>query len=408
MDPNIRNFSKIEELIRKNPGAADEQAFKWEQFLKNNAEASPELYSMETADEFTKWADAHPEKNIDTSVWIGKEIADSYYYLRDQHEDLQMQENGGIDRSIIPQDLISMPLLASAFLIKPRIMQEDRDYERIKERLESEWLRNNKAKDFSSKEGVDYLYGSLDDSAKTSIHADAERVFRENPKFKNRVDRYDREKKRIYKNHENDPTWQLHQHNMQEEVNARLELLEKNRPTKLIKLSKEDIKKSQNELIERINKKYQGEFTQTHPEKAKVYFERIETRKTPQLNIKAPSAQISFTPTQITSPSIPSVPRTSGAPTGRIGRGINFLNKLAGRGLPNPLGGAGSKLASRGIAKLGASFFASPSGIALLLMIGLFITVVVFVMVFPPGNSEQSSQTNVLRINTTPTPPAAL
>ena len=82
------NFLEVEELIRKNPGQANAQAFEWERFLKSNPESSSEIISIKTEEEFRKWVENHPEKHIDPSVWEGKEISE--YYLRHPK---QPQEN---------------------------------------------------------------------------------------------------------------------------------------------------------------------------------------------------------------------------------------------------------------------------------------------------------------------------
>src|SRR3990167_8975227 len=131
MEPDIKNFAEMERFIKENPREADAQAFEWQQFLKANTATSPELFSIETSEDFYKWAQEHPEKNINPSVWKGREISEAYYYLRDQHEDSQMHTDGQIDQSIISPTLIGTPLLAFAFLQRSKTMQEDGDYQKI-------------------------------------------------------------------------------------------------------------------------------------------------------------------------------------------------------------------------------------------------------------------------------------
>jgi len=281
MSSDIRSFSQIEKLIKENPRSADAQAFEWQQFLKTNARSSPELYSMKNSEEFYRWASEHPEKNINTSVWVGKEISETYYYLRRRHEDYQMNRDGVVDKSKIPGYLAAVPTLAATFLIKPRIMEEDRHYQKIEEGLKKEWLKNNNAKDFSSKEGLDYLYGS-DDKTKPSLGKEAEKVFRNNPKFKQRVERYDKEKKKIYKKPDDDPRILAVRNKIQEEVRARTELFEKkSKNSSQLNLSKEEIEKYKKEIALNATKKHWKDFDQNNPEKNKSYYNMVSA---PQKN----------------------------------------------------------------------------------------------------------------------------
>jgi len=283
MDPQIRNFSQIEKLIRENPKEADAQAFQWRQFLKNNANESPELYSIDTAEEFYKWAQEHPEKNIDTSVYVGKEISDSYYYLREKHEDEQMRTGGRVDTHSIPAELISLPLLAAAFFEKPKIMEDDKDYQKIEEKLKKEWLEKNPGKDFSSKEGIDYLYGSLEDSMVQSLAKESENSFRSNPKFKKGVERYDKEKKKIYKNPDEDPN--LRAHNLLKEVHlgARLKYLKTH-----------DSEKTAREITDLVIKKSDQEFAAKFPEKTKAYSQNNVGLENAQEKVQINEALVSY------------------------------------------------------------------------------------------------------------------
>ncbi len=88
---DIQNFSKAEELIKKNPRQAETQAFEWKRFLKDNAESSPEVLLIKTEEEFYKWTTEHPEKHVDPYVWAGKNIVD-YYASLQQEEDEPTQK----------------------------------------------------------------------------------------------------------------------------------------------------------------------------------------------------------------------------------------------------------------------------------------------------------------------------
>ncbi len=396
MDPDIKNFSEIEKLIRENPKEADARYFEWQQFLKANVQSSPELYSIEASEEFYGWAKEHPEKNVDPSVWVGKEISEAYYYLREQHEDTQMRENGGIDRSVVPQDLMSVPLLAAAFLQKPKTMQEDKNYQKTEERLRKEWLKNHNAKDFLSKEGVDYLYGSLDDTAKTSISKETEDAFRNNPKFKKRIERYDKETKKTYKNHDSDPQWLNHERNTRLEINDRLALLGKTS------------EKSQQEIIQRVQKKHREEFTRRHPEKARVYFEKIEAetikREEKEKKSSSNSPNIRKLLDELRKSEMPPTQRPSFSERPSFGQSFNRGLNQVQRGATNVARG-GSRIASqagRAAAQAGRvaaqaatrgimAFFATPPGwITLGVIVG--VLVIVFLIVFIMGRDKQTTQ----------------
>ena len=436
MDPDIRNFSKIENHIRENPREADAQAFEWQQFLRANAGSSPELFSMETPEEFYRWAQEHP--GIDTSVWVGKEISDSYYYLREQHENNQMQANGQIDTSDVPLGLIVLPILAAGFLKRPKIIQDDNDYKKIEERLKKEWLEKNQRKDFSSKERLDYLYGSPEDPARQSLAKEAEVSFRNNPKFKKRVGRYDREKKKVYKNPKDDPSLNVHESITESHVNARLKYLKTH-----------DSEMTSEETVGLVRKRSLEDFAVKFPEKAKAYGQKIQGLQSTQEKIQINEALAAHTAESgkeikyvekkhISSPSIsvsdatkilrevsrpqgdqpytiststPALARGQVAqslsgrlPRGGINRGPkSAINGLADRLFKNSPGGAAMKagrLAAQLGARVGAFLFTNPAGWVILAII--IVLVITFVIVFSLGAPPTETGVNAAQI-TSPT-----
>ncbi len=375
------SFQDAEKIIRENPKQADALAFEAREFLKTHPEVSP--------------ADL-PQPILD-----GKAISEAYSYLREQHEDSQMGKSGEIDRSAIPEGLAGAPLLALAFLQRPKTMREDRDYQKIEEKLKKEWLKNNNAKDFSSKEGLDYLYGSYDDKTKTSIHKEAEEAFRNNPKFQKKVERYDKEQKKIYKNHEDDPKWQEYGNSTQSEIKDRIELLEKkSKYTTPLKLSEKELGEYQNEIAERVRKKTREEFEQKNPEQAKKYFEKIDAErrkreeKTGTSNISMPSSQGATTnissPTtsqagQLPSPSFPSGKRG-------IPKKSPLKNPLKGIENPFGFGKIGSKTAGKVALRGLAAFLFNPVVIALaLIVIATFAIVLLGVAPGAPSSPESTT-----------------
>lgn len=413
MDPKIRNFSQIKKFIKENPAEADARAFEWDEFLKVNAETSPEIFSIETSEEFYKWAQEHPEKNIDPSVWVGKEIEEAYFYLREQREYPQTQTDEQTGTASIPLELAAFPILAGMFLERPKIIEEDRNYQQIEEELKKEWIKKNPGKE-GSKEHIDYLYGSLDGQAKNSLDKEAKEAFEKNPKFKKRAERYRKETRVIYKNPKDDQKWLHHEYKMQAEINARLELLEKKtKNTSTLKVSEEEFKKYQNDIIKQVRMRCERAFVEENPEKGKAYLknvaESIENEKTIRLRLiernEALMGETSafeqevggFTSEQpmekphiINAPS-PTTIRPEHAPSlsrppekGISSRIINAANKLPRIRLPrNPFKKTGSLIIRRGLIAILANWW-----IALLLG-GLFA--IVLIIALPMGGSASNA-----------------
>jgi hypothetical protein len=399
--------TSLEEFIKKNPGRADALASEWSAFLKSNAPKHPELYSITKAEEFYGWAN---KEHFDPSIWKGKEISEAYFDLREQDEDLQMSQEGAIDDSKLPTALAAVPFLAAAFLTKPKIIEEDGAYKKIEENLKKEWLKNNPGKDFSTKEGIDYMYGSLDDPTKTSLSKEAEKSFRADPRYAKRAQRYDKEREKVYKKPTDDPAIQRRGLRVQEEINARLELTRKEvegrkyskwtTNEEIKKLNAHEMETSQLVLGKRVDEKSKGEFIQKAPKKALAYKfineEQMKIRNQNQINkdlgdYKASSGKdIRYVEKTHRSPSgvsaseankiiqeisnyretlptltkTPSVtvptlnvpgPTQGGQPQGGITRGINSINNIMHGGIKNPLGG--SKIAA--VAKMAAKRFAA-------------------------------------------------
>jgi hypothetical protein len=107
MDPNIRNFSQIEKFIKENPKQAEAHVLEWKRFLNTNAENSPEILSIKTKEGFYEWTSGHPEKQINPSVWLGKEIEDYHYHLQGQQNDEPIQES--VKKEIAKNELNKEP-----------------------------------------------------------------------------------------------------------------------------------------------------------------------------------------------------------------------------------------------------------------------------------------------------------
>src|SRR3989344_5989196 len=220
MDARLKKFIP---LIKERPREADFLARKWQEFVRKY----PEAFSFETEEELHRWAGKHPEINNEAlkDILDGKGVQDAYNLSRQEYEDYQMKSTGRVDRSKIPPNVHHSPILESEYENSPKIMEEDKDYQKIENDLKRKWLENNPGKDFTSKEGIDYLYGSLDNENAPALKGEAQKIFRENPKFRERIERYDKEKERVYDNPQQDPTVANLRKTAAEHAKAREELI---------------------------------------------------------------------------------------------------------------------------------------------------------------------------------------
>jgi hypothetical protein len=377
------SFQDATKIIRENPKEADALAFASQEYFKTHTEESP--------------------SDIPESVLNGKVISETYDYLRDQHEDSQMRKEGEIDQLKIPQDLASTVILAAAFYRKPKIIEDDRQYQKIENNLTKEWLEKNPGKDLSSMEGIDYVYGALDDRTKTSLHKEAEEAFRNNPRFKDRVEKYSKEAKKIYKNRKADPKVQLFERNAQREIEARLELQEKTR-NKQIKISKEDFKKSQDKIIGQVNRKYLREFAQNYREKTDVYHEKVKAeraglknqpRSRPEANIFTRGSSLSIQASMGDQESQASNPSGEGIGQELTSRLKNrVLNKLLKKQAGKQAGKVAAQAAKKFAIQAGSKLLMNPYVLGAIGAI-ILIAVITFFIVSSTGKDKYGTQQNV-------------
>ena len=102
-------------------------------------------------------------------------------------------------------------------------------------------------------------------------------------------------------------------------------------------------------------------------------------------------------------------PQQKSGAEGRISQGINAINKLAGGGFKNPLGGIGSKVVAQTALRGFVAFLAGPGfPIAITLGLVLFFVLIIIMGFGGAPSSEPNGQTaNITPTETpTPTPPA--
>ncbi|MBI2430787.1 MAG: hypothetical protein HYV39_02125 [Candidatus Levybacteria bacterium] len=368
MDPQLR--------IKTHPRQADVLAREWGIFLKKH----PDAPHFEIKEQFVSWAKEH---DVNLKLWEGKEITDAYFSLREQQEETQMQTKGFIDTTDIPIELTFLPFLAAAFIReKPKkIMQNDEEYKKIVEKKKAQWQEENPGKDQTSIEWINYQYGSLENPNALSVHNIAEKEFRENPQYANRVKKHDDEKKKIYNNPAHDPIIAWQEEEIEKHARARHEYLKKQDP--LITIG---------QTRERVAKRAWDQFVEDHPTKAKTYALEHE-------GIKTAIARITEQKKQIATPKIeqrvipqppPSIqqPRTPPASTGRP--------PLPFPGIPGA--GLTQKLAQAAAGR--AVFIAFIGG-----FIGLFLATLVIVM-GTATTLEASPEENKSGISPTISPPS--
>lgn len=225
-------------------------AAQWQAFLANHPDAP------QKKEDFFAWA---LERNIDPGYWWRtKEMSELLGLPQTTPLPYQQAEP-------VPSDAGAHALggaagavgIVAGLLIheEPEIMEEDGDFQKIADKKSKEWLKTNNKKGFESKEGLDYLYGSPDDSTQESpFLAQTEREFRE--KHKKKAEKYDKKKKKIYKNLADDPHFQRTKATIEAHAAARYQLAKKTNR----KASFDEIKKG-------IEETELQRFVTSHPEK---------------------------------------------------------------------------------------------------------------------------------------------
>ncbi|MDP3987610.1 MAG: hypothetical protein Q8P80_00495 [Candidatus Levybacteria bacterium] len=244
---------------------------KWEQLCL--FDKSGELYKIQSFDHFVSWLKAHPELNIDDPVgyWEGKKIIDGFI---EKHHDSQMRGKGRVDANSMPGELSNLSMLFLIPFLKNKIVliEDDEKYKGLAKEAKDKWKKENNKEDFNSKEGLDYLYGNLDDPDAPSLKKDIQKTAENDPEKKKMLDeleqKYAKEKTKIYTKPEEDPRLIRTKELIGEETKARFEVLKK-----------QDVTQTFEELHEKVKNKRWTEFAQNHPEKAKAYLEKHEEIK---------------------------------------------------------------------------------------------------------------------------------
>ncbi|QQG40739.1 MAG: hypothetical protein HYV37_00190 [Candidatus Levyibacteriota bacterium] len=358
----------IENYIKTQSQEADKLAKRWFVFVSQH----PDVSHFVLKQEFVAWANTHG--NINTDIWVGKEIQDAYFYLRQQHEEKQIKQTGHVDNHNVPDVLAALGFLGGLFSREhPKILEEDPHFKRILNEKANAWLKDHPEKDTSSKEWIDYRYGSLENPSAPTLFSNTEEEFK--TKHETLWKQYSEERKKVYDDPRQDPTFIWHQEEIELHTQVRHELLTKQNPG----ITVEQIKKQ-------VETAHWERFAEQHPEKAtayttkheeiKVAVARVEERVVLQPSPKPPQPILQQQSLIISPP----IPRIS-SPTNS--RGIP-PNPLSIRRPPIPGGGIGNAirngLSGNPLTNL-AKNAAIQSAAAVIIPI-LIISVITFAIVF--------------------------
>lgn len=307
------NLSRTLDFIKTNAVSADLAALDWNRFAKNN----PQAYTFNQYQQFLEWGGSK-YINAETlrKLWQGKEIADAYFYLRDENENKQMQQNGQVDAAnenvgspVFP--LLGLPLIfLSKHYNQSKIMEEDDEYQAIVSQKKSQWLNNNPSKDFSSKEGLDYAYGSLENNETPALEKDVKaeiekrKLSNENfrKRFEKKEKRWEKEKTKVYKNPKDNPLYAYKERQINEHTKERFKLLKKENPS----IKEEDIRKQ----VENRTKKKQDQPSAFNQANQIRQLQGVANRIQQIQRVQTPPS-----PPQAPSPSPSPAPRPSSMPS---------------------------------------------------------------------------------------------
>lgn len=365
----------------------------------------PIILSFESLEELAAWTKDNPQLNSNPNLlWQGKEAADLYAEQRARHEDYQMQTQGIVDSGDIPSALSALPAMAFAAFYKPKYLWDDSGYLKIVEKKKEAWLKEHKQKDlFLTQEGIDFVYGSLEGDKPSKLYKEAEEEFRSNPKYQKRAERYNKEKKKIYKKINDDPFINRFKLEIQQETAVRYALLKKDNRS----IKEEDV-------LKQVEKRTWERFIEENPEKTAEYIKREgkehdflkATHNNVQAKLQAAEPPVISSAVEKVTPQ--AVPHVSTSPSRQTSaypqKEISRLDKLLGRPghapqkpytpgnilRGNQAAGASSLLNKvRAIGNLAKALPILANPVVLIALgVVLFILIVVFIIVLAKGEEQ--------------------
>lgn len=277
-EPKIRNFAELEHFIKENPQRAQILANKWRQLVKKH----PELHRIKTSEQYHQFVNDNPNFGLDPGDWFGKEIWDTYTYLRPKPQPTNELKKPDLHaESNVAGALGILPAAVASLFVKPNSMEEDKKYQKIMGNLEKKWMQERGKDFFQTQEGMDYYFGALDDFDKRTIKDDAQEEFRkQHPK---EAERYDKKRlkneKKIAKKYgffgkaeaENDEEYQKELARMEQHKASRFEELDKKIKNTRDPAEKERLAAERKELEKKIEEKHLNDFCKNNRYKAEAY-----------------------------------------------------------------------------------------------------------------------------------------
>ncbi len=241
-----------------------EQQARWETLVELLKIKYPDILRVKERRDWDRFRAIHPEIPLDGNVFFD-------YALTVKEREKEHKETGRSFSSppshtgghgASPFD--PAYVLLSMFLHpKAEIIEQDKKYQKIENGLKEEWKKKNPALDFDSKEGLDYLYGSLEEPEAPTLAKDAEKKFRElHPK---EAAKYDKKKSKVYKNTADDPVVKHTRAKIEAHAQKRFVLAKKADPAVKIE-----------NIRQQVEEKHWRDFALTYQEKAVSYAQHHE------------------------------------------------------------------------------------------------------------------------------------
>lgn len=247
----------ISEFIMNNRQKAEAYAIESQEYLRKNR-----IPPFKTKGELAQLLSAN-KLSVDPDtldrIWIGSQILLTFSNMSPPPQESETPSVPPPRLNFL--GLIGTALIPFAFRNQAELVEDDPKFKKIVEQKKEEWLKNNPGKDFSSKEGLDYIYGSLDDPEAPSLRDEAEKEFRE--KHKKLAERYNRLVKKPYKTPEEDPAIRHTKQQIEEHKHQRKLFFERNGAPD----NWEDIQK-------KIEHREWDRFVNRYPGKARAYQEK--------------------------------------------------------------------------------------------------------------------------------------
>lgn len=259
MPSSLRSFSQ------NNPKRAKELIAQWQDWTQRH----PETSDMDEH-ELAVWANERGLK-VDLNILGARDVVEAYFFPTSQQEELPAEDAQSMHGPHGKSSLLSLLFFPLAFR-KGELLEDDIRYMWVEHAAKNEWLKTHGKVDFKSKEGLDFLYDSLD-GPNTTLQKQTEAQFRKSyPKF---AEHYDEQKLKHYDNPAKDPALKLLSEHIGMHTLERFALYQKENPKSKITYQEFHDKKIGGIAIACRERAY-DDFVIRYKEKASHYKEQDE------------------------------------------------------------------------------------------------------------------------------------